>query len=90
MSNHLLDFDVAILVGGLGTRLREVVKDKPKCLAPINGIPFIDILLDNFIEQGLNRFILCVGHLSEQIIEYLGDRRNCEIIFSIEPMGMGF
>lgn len=91
MSNHLLDFDVAILVGGLGTRLREVVKDKPKCLAPINGIPFIDILLDNFIEQGLNRFILCVGHLSEQIIEYLEGRRNCEIIFSIEdvPLGTG-
>jgi len=91
MSNHLLDVDVVILVGGLGTRLREVVKDKPKCLAPINGKPFIDILLDNFIEQGFNRFILCVGHLSEQIIEYLEDWRNCEIIFSIEdvPLGTG-
>ena len=39
--------DTVILAGGLGTRLRPVLKDKPKCLATINGKPFIDILLDN-------------------------------------------
>jgi D-glycero-alpha-D-manno-heptose 1-phosphate guanylyltransferase len=60
-------------------------------LAPINGKPFIGILLDDYIEQGLNRFVLCVGHLHEQIIEYLKDRDNCEIIYSIEdaPLGTG-
>lgn len=88
---QLLDVDVLILCGGFGTRLRDVVKDKPKCLAPINGKPFIDILLDDYIKQGLKRFVLCVGHLHEQIIEYLKDRNNCEIIFSIEetPLGTG-
>jgi D-glycero-alpha-D-manno-heptose 1-phosphate guanylyltransferase len=87
----LLDVDVLILCGGFGNRLRDVVKDKPKCLVPINGKPFIDILLDDYIEQGLNRFVLCVGHLHEKIIEYLKGRINCEIIYSIEnnPLGTG-
>ena len=49
----LSEIDTVILSGGLGTRLQPVLKDKPKCLAPINGKPFIDILLDNCIEQGL-------------------------------------
>jgi len=83
--------DTVILAGGLGTRLRSVIKDKPKCLAPINGKPFIDILLDDCINQGLRRFILCVGYLKEQVIEHLNQRNDCEIVFSVEntPLGTG-
>lgn len=90
-SDQLLDIDVVILAGGLGTRLRVVIKDKPKCLAPINGKPFIDILLEHYIEQGLKRFIICVGHLHEQVTEHLKERDDCEIIFSLEdePLGTG-
>ena len=68
-----------------------MLKNKPKCLAPINEKPFIDILLDNCINQGLGRFILCVGHLKEQVIRYLRTRDDCEIIFSEEdqPLGTG-
>ena len=88
---ELLEIDTVILAGGLGTRLQPVLKDKPKCLAPINGKPFIDILLDNCIDQGLRRFILCVGYLKEQVIEYLSNRNDCEIFFSEEdePLGTG-
>ena len=78
------DIDTVILVGGLGYRLKKVLRDKPKCLAPINGEPFIDILLNNCIKKGLKRFILCVGYLKEQVIEYLSDRNDCEIVFSEE------
>lgn len=85
------EIDTVILAGGLGTRLRSVVKDKPKCLAQINGKPFIDILLDSCIKQGLRRFIICVGHLKEQVIEHLSNRNDCEIVFSEEdtPLGTG-
>jgi len=87
----LSTIDTVILAGGLGTRLKPVLKDKPKCLAPINGKPFIDILLDECIDQGLRRFILCVGYLKEQVIEHLSDRNDCEIVFSEEdePLGTG-
>ena len=90
-SIDLSKIDTVILAGGLGTRLRTVFKDKPKCLVPINGKPFIDILLDDCIAQGLRRFILCVGYLKEQIIDHFKDRHDCKIIFSIEkePLGTG-
>ena len=83
------NIDTVILAGGLGTRLKSVLNDKPKCLAPINGKPFIDILLDYCIKQGFKRFILCVGYLKEQIIEYLNNRSDCEIIFSEEDEPLG-
>lgn len=73
----------------MGTRLKPVLKDIPKCLAPINGTPFIDIVLGNCIDQGLKRFILCVGYLKEHVIKYLGDRNDCEIIFSEEEELLG-
>jgi len=58
---------------------------------PINGKPFIDILLDHCIDQGLRRFIICVGYLKEQVIKHLKDRNDCEIVFSEEdePLGTG-
>ena len=85
----LSDIDTVILAGGLGTRLQPVLKDKPKCLAPINGRPFIDILLDNCIDQGLKKFILCVGYLRAQIVKHLSERRDCQITFSIEERPLG-
>jgi len=85
----LSDIDTVILAGGLGTRLMPVLKDIPKCLAPINGRPFIDIILDNCIDQGLQRFIICVGYLKEQVIEYLRDRNDCEIVFAKEEELLG-
>lgn len=85
----LSKIDTVILAGGLGTRLNPVLKDKPKCLAPIKGRPFIDILLDECIDQGLRRFIICVGYLKEQVIEHLSDRNDCEIVFSEEEEQLG-
>lgn len=89
--NNISDIDTVILAGGLGTRLQPVLKDKPKCLAPIDGIPFIDILLADCIKQGLQRFIICVGYLKEQVIEHLCKRNDCIIVFSEEdtPLGTG-
>ena len=78
-----------LLAAGLGTRLRSITDSVPKCLVPINGKPFIEILLDDCIKQGLRRFILCVGYLKEQVIEHLSQRNDCEIVFSLEEESLG-
>ena len=80
----LSKIDTIILAGGLGNRLKPILKDRPKCMALINGVPFIDILINNCLEQGLRRFIICVGYLKEQVIEHLSNKDDCEIIFSQE------
>ncbi len=86
---NLSDLDTVILAGGLGTRLKPVLKNMPKCLAKINGKPFINILLDNCINQGLYRFIICAGYLKEQVIENMDNYSNCEIIVSCEDKLLG-
>jgi NDP-sugar pyrophosphorylase family protein len=83
--------DAVILCGGKGTRLQSVVANQPKGLAAVNGRPLLDILVDDVIHQGVRRIILCVGHLSEQIIEHFSGRADAEFLFSAEttPLGTG-
>jgi len=81
--------DVLILCGGLGTRFREVQKDIPKAMAPIKGTPFIDLLLNDLVDQGFRRIILATGHLSSQLEQYVKGRRDAEYIISFESLPMG-
>jgi D-glycero-alpha-D-manno-heptose 1-phosphate guanylyltransferase len=83
--------DAVILAGGLGKRMRGTVDDRPKPLAMIRDRPFLDILLDDLTRQGLRRFILCVGHLRDQIVAHLRSRTDAEFLFSEEsaPLGTG-
>ena len=81
--------DVLILCGGLGTRFRQVQDDIPKALAPIQGTPFIDLLLKDLVDQGFRRIILATGHLSSQLEQYVQRRRDAEYIISCEPKPMG-
>lgn len=86
--------DVIVLAGGLGTRLREVVRDTPKPLAPVGGKPFLDILLDGLDgKRWVGNVILAIGYLAERFIEtYRGGRgRSFPILFSVErkPLGTG-
>ncbi len=60
-----------VLAGGLGTRLRSVVPDLPKCLAPIAGRPFLEWQLRSLSERGIQRFILALGHGSADVLESL-------------------
>lgn len=84
---------VLILAGGLGTRLRSVVSDRPKPMADINGKPFLEHLIKNLINNGYKEFILAVGYKNEKIIEYFKDGKEfeCEIKYAIEssPLGTG-
>jgi NDP-sugar pyrophosphorylase family protein len=83
------DVDVLILAGGLGTRLRPLIKDTPKALATINEKPFIEILIDKLVENGFERIILCVGYLKDKLIRYVKNRNDCEIIISEENTPLG-
>lgn len=82
---------VAVLAGGLGTRLASAVPDLPKVLAPVEGRPFIDILLDLLQAQGAGRVVLCLGHRADQVLAYLNDhpRPGLDIRYSIEESPQG-
>ena len=84
--------EAIILAGGLGTRLRSVVKDVPKPMADINGKPFLEYLLSNLKKQGIEKVILSVGYKYEIIKNYFGNSfLNMKILYSIEdkPLGTG-
>ena len=63
-----------ILAGGMGTRLREVVSDRPKVLAELNGKPFIFYILDQLLNAGIKKVIISTGYLGEQVEKTIGNR----------------
>jgi D-glycero-alpha-D-manno-heptose 1-phosphate guanylyltransferase len=84
--------EAIILAGGLGTRLRSAVPDLPKCMAPINGVPFISYLIDNLINEGVTKFIFSLGYKSELFISLLEEKlpmKNYLIVIEDEPLGTG-
>lgn len=82
--------DLVVLCGGLGTRLRPAVSDRPKALAMIDDRPFLDFILDHFVGHGIARIILCTGYLGDCIDErYAGFRHPYELVISREPSPMG-
>lgn len=84
--------DVVILAGGLGKRLHSVTNGAQKVLAKIGEKPFLEILMDYIASQGGRRFILCVGHGSDEVEKSFKNKgRSREIIFSREksPLGTG-
>ena len=68
---------VAILAGGLATRLHPITKTIPKALVEVAGQPFIRRQLDYLRAQGVSRVVLCVGFLGEQIESVIGDGSVC-------------
>lgn len=86
------DVTCVILAGGVGSRLRSVVSDRPKGLAEVNGRPFLAFLLDQLVAAGARRAVFSTGYLAPQIEEAFGDRhRGMGIGYSHEtvPLGTG-
>jgi len=84
--------EAIVLAGGLGTRLQGILPDIPKCMAPIQGKPFLAYVFDYLISQKINKVILSVGYLNDQIIRYFGNNyQSLLIVYSIEeePLGTG-
>jgi NDP-sugar pyrophosphorylase family protein len=67
------DIPVAILAGGLATRLRPITLQVPKVMVPLAGRPFVDHLLSLLSRNGIRRVVFCLGHLGEQVEEHVGD-----------------
>lgn len=82
-----------ILVGGLGTRLRKVVKNYPKPMAMISNNPFLEYIILQLKKYNLNDIILCTGYLKEKIENYFGNGNHLgvDIVYSKEskPLGTG-
>ncbi len=68
-----LDIPVAILAGGLATRLRPITEKIPKSLVPVAGKPFLAHQLELLHARGIRHAVLCVGHLGEMIQRDFGD-----------------
>ena len=79
-----------VLAGGLGTRLRSVVKDQPKVLAEIAGRPFLSYLLEQLARWRIEEVVLCIGYLGGQIESQFGRfYSGLRLIYSPEPMPLG-
>lgn len=84
--------EAIILAGGFGTRLREVVSDIPKVMAPVNGRPFLEYILDYLDQNIFTHVVLSVGYKHEIIHEHFKDKyKSIHIDYAIEeePLGTG-
>ena len=84
--------EAIVLAGGLGTRLRGVVDDVPKPMAPVQGRPFLALVLDQLVGGGFKTAIVAAGYRHEVIRSYFGaDYRGLALRYSVEhePLGTG-
>lgn len=77
MNKKLLD--VVILAGGLGTRLRPLTNAMPKSMIPVNGEPFIAHQLRLLKKQGVERVVLCIGHLGYMLQDFVGQGEKFQL-----------
>ena len=59
--------EAIVLAGGFGTRLKAVVFDLPKPMAPVAGKPFLEILLKSLAQKGFTRVVLALGYMAEKV-----------------------
>lgn len=79
-----------VLAGGAGTRLRDVVADRPKPLAAVEGTPFVQRLLTQLEAAGCRRVVLCTGHMASQFATAFGTCFGAmELVHSVEVEPLG-
>lgn len=84
--------EAIILAGGFGTRLRQVVPDLPKPMAPVSGRPFLEILLTSLSKKGFHHVVLSLGYMAEKIVTHFGEQfGGIKLSYEIEetPLGTG-
>lgn len=87
--------NLLVLAGGFGTRLRSVVSNVPKALAPVGGRPFLNYLLDAWLGQGITQLTFLLHHQGESIEAFLEQQKasgllaECQVRISYEPQPLG-
>ena len=84
--------EAIILAGGFGTRLRSVVPDLPKSMAPVAGKPFLETLLTSLAHKGFERIILSLGFMADKVMAYFGGQfAGMNLVYEVEttPLGTG-
>lgn len=93
MNNLFNDIEILILVGGQGTRLKSVINDLPKPMAPIGQTPFLEIQIRQIMKFGFKNFRLLTGYQAQKIENYfkLNPITGANISFTVEetPLGTG-
>jgi NDP-sugar pyrophosphorylase family protein len=86
VSMRIADIPVALLAGGLATRLRPITETIPKALVEVAGRPFVEHQLALLRRNGIRRVVLCLGYLGEQIQALLGDgaSHGMELAYSFD------
>lgn len=91
--NRHLPFTAFILAGGIGSRLRSVVSDRPKPMAMIGDRPFLEILIESLADKGITRIVLLTGFMSEHIEQYAVRYGNLNVTIEVSrettPLGTG-
>lgn len=85
---------LALLAGGLATRLRPITASIPKSMVEVAGEPFIRHQLRLLVREGITDLVICCSHLGEQIGEFVGDgaQFGCRVRYSSDgdqPLGTG-
>lgn len=81
-----------VLAGGLGTRLRSAVPDRPKCLAPVGARPFLALQLQMLRRRGIQRFVLALGHGAAAVrdaVTGFGGAARIDMVVEPSPLGTG-
>ena len=84
--------ECVVLAGGMGTRLRSVVADLPKCMAPVAGRPFLDWLLESLEAACFDHIILSLGYRHEAVEAWIAERPSkarISCVVETEPLGTG-
>lgn len=84
-----MNLSAIILAGGFGTRLKSVVSEVPKPLAPISNLPFLFFLIKYLKQQGVNKIYLSLHHMADQIINAFKDEAGVFFNIELEPLGTG-
>jgi len=80
---------VAVIAGGLGSRVHNLTQGQPKCLLKVNNSTILDLQLDFFVRNNLKKVHLFLGFGAEQIVKHLESRHDVEFEFHIEPHPRG-
>lgn len=92
-----IELPLLVLAGGFGSRLRSVVSDVPKPLAPVGGVPFLELLIAKWVADGIRHFVFLLHYKASQIEEFIdqisniSNWENCRFtcVVEAEPLGTG-